>query len=483
MLYLLLIFFPISMAASTFLLRKRPAVVIFIALGTVITSLLIATQIPLDDPTRFLGVTLALNALNRMFMLLFLAIGGFAFAAAYHLPHGENFVPIALLTLGEVCAVLLLQDPFITALLLVATALTAVLAIVDLPVGASQLVGTRSIAAALKYLVLMVVAGVLMYIAFVLTDIFRPGERPDQPSLASFILALLAAGFALRLALIPFHTWLVDLVEYAQPLVAALVITLLNTTSLLVLVLTFQSFPTLLIESAGALDVMRVGALASALLGGWLALGPASLRRTLAYLILYDCGMVFYGLASVSSLGLEGAIFGALNQTLVVMLIFVCLGLLERPDGRPPTAVRRDLLRRWPIAGAGLLAGGLALIGLPPLNGAASRLLIYRAASEQGWLELAALVLATALAGLALARVAHEYLIGPSEDAPVVEPLLLGETELDRPAPRRLDPEPRSAAALAVLLLLICLAIGLYPQPLLDTIAEAIRGLPFIRAL
>ena len=135
------------------------------------------------------------------------------------------------------------------------------------------------------------------------------------------------------------------------------------------------------------------------------------------------------------------------------------------------------------MAGAGLLAGGLALLGVPPLNGAVSRALIYQAAAERGWAELLPLLLATALVGLGLARAAHAHLLGPSEDAPVVEPLLLGETELDRPAQRRLDPEPRSAATLAILLLLVCLAIGLYPQPLLATIDEAIRGLPFIRAL
>jgi formate hydrogenlyase subunit 3/multisubunit Na+/H+ antiporter MnhD subunit len=483
MLYLLLIFFPISMALSTFVLRRRTGVVIFGALGAVLALMLIATQIPLDDPTIFLGVPLTLSALNRMFMLLFLGIGGFTFVAAWHLPHGENFVPIALLTLGIVCAVLMLQNPFILSLLLVATGLTAVLAIVDLPAGASSLVGTRAIAAALKYLVLMVVSCVLMYIAFVLNDIYRPGELPDRISPARFILALLAVSFALRLALIPFHTWLTDLVDYAEPLVAALIITLLNTTSLLALILIFQSFPSLLLESEDALGVMRVGAIVSVVLGGWLALGPATLRRTLAYLILYDCGMVFYGLTSVTTLGLAGAIFGALNQTLVVTLLFVSLALLERPDGRTPGVLRRDLLRRWPIAGAGLLAGGLALLGLPPLNGAISRLLIYQAAAERGWAELLPLLIGTVLAGLGLARAAAARLLGPGEEATAVEPLMLGETELDRPAPRRLEPEPRSAAVLTIILLLICVTIGLYPQPVLATIDEAIRGLAFIRAL
>lgn len=483
MLYLLLIFFPVTMALSTFVLRRRTGLVIFAALGTVLAQMLLATQIPLDDPTRFLGVTLTLNALNRVFMLLFLATGGFALVAAWHLPHGENFVPIALFTIAQVCAVLLLQNPFITTLLLAATGLTAVLAIVDLPAGASTLVGTRAIAAALKYLVLMVVACVLMYIAFVLTDIYRPGELPGRISPSRFILALLGVSFALRLALIPFHTWLTDLVDDAEPLVAALIITLLNTTSLLVLIFTFQSFPSLLLESEGAIGVMRVGALFSTVIGAGLALGAATLRRTLAYLILYNCGMVFYGLASVTTLGLAGAIFGALNQIIAVTLIFVSLALLERPDGRTPGVLRRDLLRRWPVASAGLLAGGLALLGLPPLNGAISHLLLYQAAAERGWAELGLLVLGTGLAGLGLARAAGERLLGPAEETVAAEPLLIGETELDRPAQRRLEPEPRSTAALTGILLLLCLAIGLYPQPLLGTIAEALRGLAFIRAL
>jgi formate hydrogenlyase subunit 3/multisubunit Na+/H+ antiporter MnhD subunit len=194
--------------------------------------------------------------------------------------------------------------------------------------------------------------------------------------------------------------------------------------------------------------------------------------------------MVFYGLASLTTLGLAGAIFGALNQTLAVTLLFVSLALLERPDGRPPGVLRRDLLRRWPVAGAGLLAGGLALVGLPPLNGAMSHLLIYQAAAERGWIELLPLLAGTLLAGLGLARVAAARLLGPGEEAATAaEPLMLGETELDRPARRRLEPEPRSTAVLTMLLLGICLAIGLYPQPILATIDEAIRGLAFIRAL
>ncbi len=67
---------------------------------------------------------------------------------------------------------------------------------------------------------------------------------------------------------------------------------------------------------------------------------------------------------------------------------------------------------------------------------------------------------------------------------PVEEsPILLGTSELDRPVERQLEREPRGMVLLTGTLLALCLAIGLYPQPLLATINEVIRGLTFIRAL
>lgn len=471
------------MAASCFILRKHTGFVIAMAVSVVLTQAVLVSRLPIDEPTRLLGVTLTLNALTQMFMFVFLGISAVAFVATWHLPHGENFVPVGLLILSLVCTILLLQDPFIVSLLLVGAGIAAILAIVDLPTGSGVLVGTRVLATALKYLVLMVLAGVLMYFGFVLADIYRPGELPGRIPLARFILALLAAGFSLRLALIPFHTWLPDVIEDAAPMVSALIVAVINITSLLVLVLSFQRFPVLLVENPTGLVVLRIGGMITCVFGAFIALSQTNMRRTVAYLLIYDSGMIFYGLASVSALGLTGAIFEALNLALAVMLIFVSVGLLERPDGRTPGIIRQDLLRRWPIAGLGLLGGCLTLLGVPPFCGFASKLLIYRASTQHHWLEPILLLLSTVVAVLALMRLARDRLLGPSDVVPMAEPVMLGEIDLDRPAERRLEGEPPGTAILALLLLVACLGIGLYPQPLLDTIGEVIRGLTFIRAL
>ncbi|MBK9943614.1 MAG: proton-conducting transporter membrane subunit [Kouleothrix sp.] len=488
MIYLLLIFFPIAMGAGCFVLRKQTQLVIVAAVATLLAQIALVWQLPLDQPARLLGLTLTLDPLGRLFLLTFLAVGLLALLATWRIAHGENFVPIALMILGMTSTtLLLLQEPFVASLLLISTGLLAVLAIVDLPTGSSALVGRATIATALKYLVLMLIAGVMMYMGFVLARAAQPALVGTQISPTHLVLALSVVGFGLRLAIVPFHSWLPDLAEDAAPMVAVLVVAVVNVTSLLFLISAFQFvfFPFEIIggpDNERSMQLLMAIGIITALLGALLALAQVAVRRTIGYLMVYNAGMVLFGLATMDKIGVTGALFEAWNQTIVVLLLFVSIGLLERPDGRPANVLRRDLLWRWPLAGSGLLCGGLALLGLPPFNGFASKLLLYEAAARKGGVYLALLLLATALGLLALLRLARERLFGPSEDRPVEDtPILLGATELDRPADRRLEPEPIGMALLTVLLLAVCLGIGLYPQPLLAAINEVTRGLTFIR--
>jgi formate hydrogenlyase subunit 3/multisubunit Na+/H+ antiporter MnhD subunit len=497
MTYLLLIFFPVVMAASCFVLRKQTRLVILAAVATMLVQIALVVSLPLDQPVLMLGLNLALDPLSRLFLLTFLLAGVLIFLATWNVPHGEQFVPITLMILGLIGTTLLLlqkqavkpplfQEHYTASLLLGSTGLLAVLAIVDLPTGSSALVQRTTLATALKYLVLMLIAGVIMYMAFVLFSIYQPGVTPGRPSPAHLILAMIVVGFGLRLAIVPFHSWLPDLAEDAAPMTTVLIVAVVHAVTLLFLIASIQFFfyPDVIggAENARGTLLLLAISVVTALLGGLLALAQASMRRTIGYLVVYNAGMILFGLMTLDSIGVAGALFETLNQMIIALLLFLSIGLLERPDGRPQNVVRRDLLWRWPIAGTGLLCGGMALLGLPPFS-FVGKLLLYQAAARRGGPYLALLLLATALALLALLRLARERLLGPAEDVAGVSPLLLGGIDLDRPADRRLEPEPRGMVVLTLVLLAICLGIGLYPQPLLATINEAIRGLTFIQPL
>jgi formate hydrogenlyase subunit 3/multisubunit Na+/H+ antiporter MnhD subunit len=484
MTYILLVTFPVVMGAACFLLRKQTLLAIAGGVLTMLAEIGLALQLPTDSPARLLGLTLSIDPLSRLFLVLFCGIAALAFIVAWRVPHGENFVPISLLMLGFTAATLvLIQEPYVVSLLLISASISAVLAIVDMPAGSSALLGRASIAVGLKYLIVIVVAGVAMYFGFVLASIYRPDIEVSRVPPAHLILALLAIGFGIRLAVVPFHSWLPDLTETTAPMVSVIVISVVNITSLLFLINTFQFFPFLIDENDRGLAVLRALGLATPLLGAALALARPGIRGIIGCLVVYDAGVIFFGLATITPLGLAGALFDAFNQTLIVALLFLTIGLLERPDGRPASLVRRDLLWRWPVAGAGLLGGCLALIGLPPFNGFASKLLVYQAAARVGWWALALLLLAAGLALLAVVRMARAHLLGPLDiDEPADEPALLGATELDRPRERRYEPEPRGMALLTIMLLATCLAIGLYPQPVVAAIDRAIAGLTFVVA-
>src|SRR5687768_17784438 len=100
MTYLLLIFFPIAMAAGCFLLRKQTRLVTLGAVATMLVQIALVVRLPVDQPARLFGLTLNLDPLSRLFLLTFLGVGALAFLATWHVPHGENFVPIGLMILG-----------------------------------------------------------------------------------------------------------------------------------------------------------------------------------------------------------------------------------------------------------------------------------------------------------------------------------------------------------------------------------------------
>ncbi|MCX7861092.1 MAG: hypothetical protein N2385_13440, partial [Chloroflexus sp.] len=130
-----------------------------------------------------------------------------------------------------------------------------------------------------------------------------------------------------------------------------------------------------------------------------------------------------------------------------------------------------------PVAGAGLLGSGMALIGWLPFPGGTSYLLALQAAAANHWLELLTLLVAMALAALTLAQLAVQYLIGPGEKPMVTEPPLLGEIELGRPPLPRQSREPIGAVVIISILLAVMAVIGLSPNLVLPTIEAAVRSL------
>ena len=483
MLYLLTILFPLAMAAGLFLLRKQSMPAIAGAMLTTLVEAALVIQLPVDSPVRLLGLTLAIDPLGQLVMLTILLVALFAYTVTFYVPHGENFIPVSLVLIGFTSStVLLLQEPFVATLLMVSSGLLAILAIVDLPSGSSVLVERSPLITALHYLVLVLLAGFAMYMAYVLLTIYWPTDQNGEGSPARLIMALLIVGFGMRLAIFPFHSWLIEVTEHTAPMVSVLIITALNSIGFLFLISTFQYFPIIVTENERGMQVLMILGLITMIVASLFGLANPHLRRTSSYLIVANSGFMVFGIASASSTGLAAAILDLFNSMLAILIMYLAISLLERPDGRPVVTIRRDLLWRWPVAGSGFMAGCLMLLGAPPFSSFTSKALGYHAAAQAGPIYIVLIAIGTMLMMAAMARLFHDRLLGAAEELPTEEmPILLATQEIERQSDRRLLREPTGLAVVMVLLIGVSIVIGLYPQLLLATIDDVVRGLTFVR--
>jgi len=294
-------------------------------------------------------------------------------------------------------------------------------------------------AAARVYLVLLVLSVVCLGAGLYLSG---DGSVPPAAPLSKVVVGLYVAGFALKLALVPFYFWLPGVAEHARPMTTALIVSVVD-------IAAFGELIALRISSPWIFDDYAAIWLTLALLsmygGALLALAQHNLKRMLAYSTIDDMGYLLLGVLAGSTVGLSGAILAALSHAFFKVLLFGAVGVAEHQTGHALTLDDRGLASRFPVSSAAFIAGALGMIGVPPLFGFVGRWRLYLAGIELGGLGLAlVMAVATALALLYYVRVIHRVWLG----------------QPDKPAA---GGEPKLAAAVLVALVAALLAVGLFP--------------------
>jgi NADH:ubiquinone oxidoreductase subunit 2 (subunit N) len=231
---------------------------------------------------------------------------------------------------------------------------------------------------------------------------------------------ILLAGF-------PFHLWVAPVVTEARALVPVVLFGLAQFMLVVFFLQLFQDVPAIQ-RNEFFLRLLQISGVATAILGGGLALIAPTFGSLLGYVLLVDIG------ATLLSLGLGGLETGALTLVLagsrIVGLVTAGLGmaLIRRQvdAGRPPGehfSENRGRARQTPLGVALYLLGGLALAGAPLTAGFAGRYATVALAGEQSTGLAAALVLATAAACFAVLRQVGMLIVpaGPAADAPAAE--------------------------------------------------------------
>jgi multicomponent Na+:H+ antiporter subunit D len=130
------------------------------------------------------------------------------------------------------------------------------------------------------------------------------------------------------------------------------------------------------------------------------AIFQTDVKRMFAYSSVAQIGYITLGIGMLSVDGLTGGIVHLFNHALAKGAIFLLLGCIALRVGQPSIDRLAGLGRSMPFTAAGLVVGGLSLVGIPGTVGFVSKWYLVLAALERGWWWLAVLVLLSSLLAL-----------------------------------------------------------------------------------
>ena len=134
------------------------------------------------------------------------------------------------------------------------------------------------------------------------------------------------------------------------------------------------------------------------ILGVSLALTQTDFRRMIGFLAVGELGFIGLGIGLGTQFSITAGLFQALNEIVITALLFIGFGAIVDATNEVDTRKLGGLLQYHPKAGLMLLIGGLAMAGVPPLNGFQSKLMLVQASLSCGYPELSILTIMVSIA-------------------------------------------------------------------------------------
>jgi len=337
--------------------------------------------------------------------------------------------------------------------------------------------GARPAEAAFKYFLLgafssaiYIYGTALIYGAVGTTQLHEIAHAAHGGLLLTAGVVFVAAGFAFKVAAVPFHMWTPDVYEGAPtPVTAFMAVGVKAAAFAALLRVMVIAFPGALSAPLWG-DLLVVLAILTMIVGNLLAVPQRNVKRMLAYSSVAHAGYLLLGVAAaqgsamaISQAG-SGVLFYLFTYTAAGAGAFAVVAGLERDDPEAIAAWDLDrfagLARRRPMMALGMTVFLASLAGIPPFAGFIGKLYIFRAAIDSGLLGAAIVgVLTSVLGAYYYLRVVVYMYMRPAEEHQKIAPSSM----------------PLSAALWIAAALTVWLGIG--PGPLADLARASAQAL------
>jgi len=282
-----------------------------------------------------------------------------------------------------------------------------------------------------------------------------------NPSNLRFIAYIaLFAGFAIKIPMFPFHTWLPDAhVEAPTPISVILAGVLLKMGTYGILRVSYPIFPDITRE---LMWYIALFGMINIVYGALVALAQKDFKKLIAYSSVSHMGYVLLGMASLTTVGVNGAIFQMFNHGTITAMLFLIVGVVY---DRAHTRGLNDfggLATQMPVYTGFVTVAFFAAIGLPSLSGFVSEALVFI-----GAFGVSAIRVLTLISTLGI-------LLGAGYMLWTLQRVFLGPLNEKWSALKDLD---KRELAMFIPLTLIIIFLGVYPSGMLNVMNSSVNSL------
>ena len=264
-------------------------------------------------------------------------------------------------------------------------------------------------------------------------------------------------GFAVKVPMFPFHTWLPDAhtdAPTAGSVILAAVMLKMGTYGFLRF-----SLPILPDGTRQFVPIIAVLSIVGIVYGALVAMAQKDWKRLVAYSSVSHMAMVMLGMFALNPAGLTGSIVQQLNHGISTGALFLIVGIVYERRHTREISEYGGLSKVMPVYAAIFLIMTMSSIGLPTLNGFIGELLIL-----QGVFVYSKVWAAFAASGVVLGAAYMLYLY---------QRTMFGKVE--NPKNERLADLNNREFATFVPLLILAVWIGLYPAPFIRRLDTSVQ--------
>jgi NADH-quinone oxidoreductase subunit M len=321
--------------------------------------------------------------------------------------------------------------------------------------------------AAIKFFIFTLAGSVIMLLAILAVyfrggahtfDILALASKGFSPGFQNIVFWGFFAGFAVKVPIVPFHTWLPDAHTEAPTAISVLLAGVLLKMGTYGFIRVVVPTTPLALHKFGT--VLAILAVISIIYGALNAMIQKDLKRMIAYSSISHMGYVVLGIASFTTIGINGAIMQMFSHGLITAMLFLLVGYLYERTHTRSIPELGGLLNVIPVLAGALCFASFASLGLPGLSGFVAEFLVMLGAFP-------VMPVITIIASVGVVITAG-YLLW------MLQRVVMG--VLPEKYEGLKDASPRELVTLVPLIALI-LTVGLYPEAILRFINSSVLTL------